>query len=460
MSGNSWQSAFKAYDIRGKVPSELNAGFAHDLGLALVAEFAPDRVVIGRDVRHSGPELQDAISRAFVLGGVDVCDLGVCGTEEIYFAAARKGFDLGVMLTASHNPAEYNGIKLVRAGALPISGDSGLDALKGRILRKDFKTKGTGKKGVLRQDSFREEYVGFLLNSVSLSGANPLKIVMNPGNGCAGPVLRDLLPALPGDFVMIQEEPDGDFPNGIPNPLLPEKRADTANAVLANSADLGLAWDGDFDRCFFFDSRGIFIESYYLLGLLAQNILKKHPGGKILHDTRLIWNTIELVRKAGGIPVQGKTGHSFMKESMRRENALYGGEMSAHHYFREFSFCDSGMLPWLRLLEILEQSGRSLAELVDGRMRAYPCSGEINARVHDAPAAIKAAHKHFSPYIIAENYIDGLSADCGEWRFNLRSSNTEPLLRLNVESRGNPDLMREKTSEILDLLSGFADSEA
>ncbi|MDL2306518.1 phosphomannomutase [Desulfovibrio sp. OttesenSCG-928-C06] len=452
------RSSFKAYDIRGKVPDELNADVCSRLGKALASEFpGTRRVVIGRDVRPSGLELQQALSDALRDYGIEVTDIGVCGTEEIYFATARHGFDLGIMLTASHNPSEYNGIKLVKSGAVPISGDSGLFALRDRVINSDFAPASGISRGELVQQSFRDEYIRFMLDSCGPSmRAKPFKIVMNPGNGCAGYVLEQLLPHLPGEFVIIQGEPDGSFPNGIPNPLLPERREDTAKAVREHKADLGLAWDGDFDRCFFYDADGNFVESYYLLGLLAQDALRRHPGGKIIHDTRLFWNTVELVNEAGGIPVQGKTGHAFMKERMRREDAVYGGEMSAHHYFRDFYYCDSGMLPWLSLLEIIASSGKGLAELVEARVRAYPCSGEINFKVTDAEAARQAVFERFAPVIRQKDYVDGLSADCGEWRFNLRSSNTEPLLRLNVESRGNKALMLEKTEEISEIIRKFS----
>ncbi|MDL2313982.1 phosphomannomutase [Desulfovibrio sp. OttesenSCG-928-C14] len=461
MTEQGVRACFKAYDIRGRVPDELDAELSAALGLALAAEFPLSRVVLGRDTRFSGLELGAALADGLRGAGVEVTEIGLCGTEEIYHAAASKGFDLGIMLTASHNPAEYNGIKIVLKGALPLSGDTGLFRLRDRILRRDFKIhpNNAGRaRGGLRQESFRGEYLDFLRGNFrhlgALGGARPLKLLMNAGNGSAGPVLEDLMPQIPVEWVLIQGEPDGTFPNGVPNPLLPEKRADTSRAVQEKGADLGLAWDGDFDRCFFYDGRGEFVESYYLLGLLAQDALARAGGkGKILHDTRLFWNTVELVRAAGGTPVQYKTGHAFMKEKMRLENALYGGEMSAHHYFRDFYFCDSGMLPWLRLLDILldlAESGQEggLAELVAARIAAYPCSGEINFKVAGAQAVAEAVRMAFAGEIQAEDHLDGLSADCGNWRFNLRSSNTEPLLRLNVEARGKRDLMLEKTSAI------------
>ena len=452
-------SCFKAYDLRGRVPEELDEELSYCLGLALSSEFKPARAAVGMDVRLSSPVLAGAMIRAFLEQGVEVSDLGLCGTEEVYFVTAGHAFDLGVMFTASHNPAEYNGIKIVRRGAVPVSGDSGLVALRDRVLRRDFVQSGRPR-GLLIHASFQEEYLDFLRSRLRWSGSRSLRLVMNPGNGCAGPILRKLLRDLPMEARIIQEEPDGSFPNGVPNPLLPERRQDTAEAVRRYRADLGLAWDGDFDRCFFFDNEGNFIESYYLIGLLAQNLLAEHPGGKILHDTRLLWNTIEQVREAGGIPVQWKTGHAFMKEGMRREDTVYGGEMSAHHYFRSFNHCDSGMLPWLHLLELLDLGGQSLAELVAVRSRAYPCSGEINFRVPDARSCVEQIRSALAVEIYSEDYMDGLSADCGRWRFNLRSSNTEPLLRLNVESRGNPSLLEDKTAIMERLIYGCGGKRA
>lgn len=451
MDARGIKNSFKAYDIRGRVPEELDEELSYCLGLALVSEFLPRRVVLGRDARLSGPALAAALVRGLREAGVEITDIGVCGTEEIYFAAARHGFDLGVMFTASHNPAEYNGIKLVRAGAVPVSGDSGLHVLRERILRRDFAVC-SAPLGALIQRSFRDEYIAFLLSRLKLPRQRPLKIVMNPGNGCAWPVLERLLPRLPGEVLSMHTEPDGAFPNGVPNPLLPERRKDTALAVRAHKADLGLAWDGDFDRCFFYDAEGSFVESYYLIGMLARKLLAGCPGGTILHDTRLFWNTVELTRAAGGLTARSKTGHAFMKESLRREDALYGGEMSAHHYFRDFSYCDSGMLPWLNILEILDAEDCGLAELVAERVRAYPCSGEINFKAAAPGECVRAARAFYASEIRAEDNLDGLSADCGLWRFNLRSSNTEPLLRLNVESRGEAGLLAEKTAQLAEII--------
>ena len=310
---------FKAYDIRGRVPSELNLELTRQIGLAFAAEFAPETVCVGRDMRLSSRDMALVLMNALEDGGVNVVDLGLCGTEEVYHATFSQGFDGGIMITASHNPRDWNGMKLVRKDAVPVSADSGLTAIRDRILDGDLPI--ALKRGYTRRASFREEYAALLLSLLGEGGPQslkPLRIVANAGNGCAWPVMEALLPHLPGVFIPLHQEPDGTFPNGVPNPLLPENRAETGNAVREHGADLGIAWDGDCDRCFFFDENGTFIESYYLIGLLAQNLLQTHPGSPIIHDTRLTWNTRELVEAAGGVPLEGKTGHAFMKERMRR----------------------------------------------------------------------------------------------------------------------------------------------
>ncbi|SFW63624.1 MULTISPECIES: phosphomannomutase [Desulfovibrio] len=472
-------SCFKAYDIRGRVPDVLNAPLAHALGRAVVDVLGAKRVVLGRDARLSGPLLRDALASGLREAGASVTDIGLCGTEEIYYAAANHDanpaasqaatppadgpFDAGIMITGSHNPADENGFKLVRGGAIPVSGDSGLFALRDRVaeLLADGDHPPHGAATVppaLHEASFRADYVRWLLDYSGAGqlgaapGRKPLKIVADAGNGCAGLVLRDLVTALPFDFTCLHMEPDGTFPNGVPNPLLPERRAATAAVVREAGADMGIAWDGDFDRCFFYDSDGNFIEGYYCIGLLAQELLRRAPGGKVVHDTRVYWNTREVVLAAGGQPVMGKTGHAFMKERMRAEDAVYGGEMSAHHYFRDFAYCDSGMLPWLLMATLLHRTGRSLAELVAERMAAYPCSGEINRRVQDAPALMQLVREQYAPHALHEDSMDGVNLEFADWRFNLRMSNTEPLLRLNVESRGNRALLEDKTAELLHLL--------
>lgn len=444
-------NCFKAYDIRGRVPDELNEDLARRIGNATAQLLGPGPVVLGRDVRLSSPALQDALTAGINAAGRDVIDIGLCGTEEVYFQTHHLGAAGGIMVTASHNPMDYNGLKLVREGSRPISGDTGLFTIRDSVTEGIyFQALSPG--GVTKAYA-KTAYIQHLLSYVDRTALKPLKIVTNAGNGGAGMVIDELAPHLPFDFVRVQHEPDGRFPNGIPNPLLPENRSATAEAVRAHGADFGIAWDGDFDRCFFFDADGRFIEGYYLVGLLAKALLAKHPGGKVIHDPRLTWNTIEMVKQAGGVPVQSKTGHAFIKERMRAEDAIYGGEMSAHHYFRDFAYCDSGMIPWLLTAELVSQTGWSLAEMVGEQMNAFPCSGEINFRVSDPRQATERVMSRYAALNPSLDFTDGVSAEFPEWRFNLRSSNTEPLLRLNVESRDNAGLMREKTAEISSLLA-------
>ncbi|MDF1615224.1 phosphomannomutase [Desulfurivibrio dismutans] len=443
-------TAFKAYDIRGRVPDELNAGVARAIGWAFGEVFGPGRVVIGQDIRLSSGELSAALAEGLCDGGCGVVDIGLCGTEEIYHAAFSGGFTGGIMVTASHNPADYNGMKLVRHGARPISGDSGLQAI--RELVAGGRLPAADRRGEVAAGNFREQYIRHLLSYVSPAKLKPLKVVVNAGNGCAGPVLDALAPHLPFEFIRVHHQPDGTFPHGIPNPLLPENRQATAAAVREHGADVGIAWDGDFDRCFLFDETGRFIEGYYIVGLLAEVFLNKHPGARIIHDPRLTWNTVDVVQQAGGVPVMSKTGHAFIKERMRAEDAVYGGEMSAHHYFREFAYCDSGMIPWLLVLELICRRNRSLSALVGERMRLFPASGEINRRLADPAAVLARVEARFAPAALAVDRTDGLSLEFADWRFNLRSSNTEPVVRLNVESRADEALMRAKTTELLQVM--------
>jgi phosphomannomutase / phosphoglucomutase len=445
---------FKAYDVRGRVPDELNDDVAYRIGRATADVLGDGPVVLGRDIRLSSTALQAALANGLNDAGRDVIDIGLCGTEEVYFATPHLKAAGGIMVTASHNPMDYNGLKLVREGSRPISGDTGLFDIRDKAIANTFAL--AARRGSVTQATSKDAFVQHLLGYINPSALKPLKVVVNAGNGGAGLVVDQLAPHLPLEFIRINHEPDGSFPNGIPNPLLPENRGATANAVRAHGADLGIAWDGDFDRCFFFDADGRFIEGYYLVGLLAKAALARHPGGKIIHDPRLTWNTIEMVEQAGGMPVQSKTGHAFIKERMRAENAIYGGEMSAHHYFRDFAYCDSGMIPWLLIAELVSTSGQSLAELVEDRMQAFPCSGEINFRVDDAAAAVERVTRHFAAQSPVIDRTDGISADFGSWRYNLRSSNTEPLLRLNVESRGDENLMNDRTREIADLIGAAA----
>ena len=443
-------ASFKAYDIRGRIPDELNEELAYKIGRAYAAFLSPRRVVIGHDIRLSSPEIAAAVTRGLNDSGVDVVDIGRCGTELVYFATFDLGVDGGVMVTASHNPKDYNGVKLVREESRPISSDTGLKEIERRILEDDLDEATGG--GSVERANVDDAYVKHLLGYVDRDSLKPLKVVVNAGNGGAGPYIDLLEQHLPFEFVKLHHEADGSFPNGVPNPLLVENRKSTVDAILSSGADAGIAWDGDFDRCFLFDETGGFIEGYYIVGLLAASILGRHPGGKVVHDPRLTWNTIEMVRAAGGVPVQSKSGHAFVKEVMRREDAVYGGEMSAHHFFREFSYCDSGMIPWMLVLEMMSVSGKKLSELVRERVAAFPASGEINRRLDDPAAALVKIKAHYGESALQIDETDGVGLEFDRWRFNLRLSNTEPLIRLNVETRGDAELMRRKTDEVLALL--------
>lgn len=446
-------SCFLAYDLRGRVPDELNPDFVYRIARAYADFLKPRSVVVGYDVRLSSPELADALARGLQDAGADVLDIGLGGTEEVYYATFAQKADGGVMITASHNPMDYNGLKFVREEARPISADTGLLDIEQRVFAGQFGAP-AARRGERRRLDVRPDYARYLLKLVQRDSLKPLRIACNAGNGGAGLVIDALAPELPFEFIRLQHEPDGSFPHGVPNPILPENRVVTAKAVREHQADFGIAWDGDFDRCFFFDERGEFIEGYYLVGLIAQSLLEKHPGEKVVIDPRLTWNTLELVQQYGGRTVTSKAGHAFIKETMRRENAIYGGEMSAHHYFRDFSFCDNGHLPWLLIAQLICQSGKSLSQLVGERIARYPASGEINRRIADPGAAQARIEAHYAPQAIRIEKIDGLGMEFADWRFNLRKSNTEPLVRLNVEARGNADLMRSRTQELLGLLGG------
>jgi phosphomannomutase/phosphomannomutase/phosphoglucomutase len=443
---------FKAYDIRGRVPGELNPDIAYRLGLAYADAFQPKRVALGRDVRLSSAGLLNALAQGFNARGVEVVDIGLGGTEEVYFASFQPGIDGGIMVTASHNPMDYNGMKLVRGGAVPISGDTGLRGLEAAV-EASTATAPIGESKRTFHD-YRPDYVKHLLGYVDVAKLKPLKIVVDAGNGSAGLVIDALERHLPFQFIKIHHEPDGTFPNGIPNPLLPEMRSATAAAVREHKADFGVAWDGDFDRCFLFDERGGFIEGYYIVGLLAEALLKLEPGAKIIHDPRLTWNTVDMVAAAGGVAIQSKTGHAFIKERMRAENAIYGGEMSAHHYFRDFAYCDNGNIPWLLVAGLISASGKRLSQLVEARQAKFPASGEINRKVADNKGVIAKIESGFTRGALKVEKVDGLSVEFADWRFNLRGSNTEPVLRLNVESRGDAALMQAKTAELLATIDG------
>ena len=455
-------SAFKAYDIRGRIPDEINEDLARAVGRAYAGFVKPKRVVVGHDMRLTSPALAAALTQGLLESGVDVYDIGLCGTEGVYYATAAGdgmggAFDGGIMVTASHNPPDYNGMKFVREGSRPISADTGLKEMAAMIregrLPPPVAAAG-GRPGTRHTLDTRARYIDHLLSYIDRSKLRRLKVVVDPGNGGAGPFVDLLAPHLPFEFIKVRHAPDGNFPNGVPNPMLEANRAPTIEAIRKHGADVGLAWDGDFDRCFFFDHTGRFIEGYYLVGLLAQSFLEREPGARIVHDPRLTWNTLDIVRTHGGVPVLCKSGHAFIKQKMREVDGAYGGEMSAHHYFRDFAYCDSGMVPWLLVLERICASGKSLADLVGERMRLFPCSGEINRRIPDVPGAIKAVQAHYAAQATSVDHTDGLSMEFGDaWRLNLRGSNTEPLIRLNVEARGSEALMQEKTAEVLALLA-------
>ncbi|HEU4618991.1 MAG TPA: phosphomannomutase [Gammaproteobacteria bacterium] len=448
-------TCFKAYDVRGRVPAELDEENSYRIGRAYAAFVNPKRVAVGRDIRRSSPAIAQALIAGLTDSGVDVVDIGIGGTELVYFATFHRGLDGGIMVTASHNPPDYNGMKMVREEARPISADTGLKEIRALAEKGEFPKPSA--KGRVTEADVKPEYIRHLLDYVELDRLEGLRIVVNAGNGGAGPIVDLLEPHLPFEFVKLHHEPDGSFPNGVPNPMLERNREVTSAKVRGSGADLGLAWDGDHDRCFFFDERGGFVEGYYIVGLLAGSFLEKFPGAKIVHDPRLTWSTIDAVRQAGGTPVQSKSGHAFIKQAMREADAVYGGEMSAHHYFRAFSYADSGMIPWLLLTEIMSLRHARLSELVGERMAAYPASGEINRSVGDPAGVTAEIERTYRGEARAVEHVDGLSMEFEKWRFNLRPSNTEPLLRLNVETRGDERLMREKTEELLERIGGVPD---
>ncbi len=445
---------FKAYDVRGRVPGELNPEAVYRIGRAYAEWLGPKRVAVGRDIRHSSGELGEALVRGLNDSGVHVLDIGLCGTEGVYFATFSQGLDGGIMVTASHNPPDYNGLKFVREQSRPISADSGLQDI--RRLAEAGRFRHPAKRGTIEACDIAAGWRRHLFGYIDRSKLKPLSIVANSGNGGAGSAIDLLEPGLPYRFAKLHHEPDGDFPHGVPNPMIVENRKVTAEAVRTERADFGIAFDGDFDRCFFFDEQGRFIEGYYIVGLLASCFLQRHPGASIVHDPRLVWNTEDIVQALGGKAVICKSGHAFLKQGMRAADAVYGGETSAHHYFREFSYCDSGMIPWLVMGQLLSETGQPLSALVDERIRRFPASGEINRRIADQQAAIDEVRRRFVPGAVSVESIDGLSVAHERWRFNLRSSNTEPLVRLNVESRGDAVLMRDRSAEVLAILDRHA----
>ena len=450
-------TCFKAYDIRGQLGTELDEEIAYRIGRAYAEFLKPKNIVLGGDIRLTSEALKAALSEGIRDAGADVIDIGMVGTEEVYFATSFLNACGGIEVTASHNPIDYNGMKPIREGSRPISSDTGLLDIKRLAEENNFAPSDPAGRGEYKKLSILDDYLDHLLVYIDNSAITPLKIVMNAGNGAAGHVVdaietRFAELKLPIEIVKIFNEPDGTFPNGIPNPILHENRAPTIDAVLEHKADMGIAWDGDFDRCFLVDEKGNFIEGYYIVGLLAEAFLLKNPGAKIVHDPRLTWNTIDVVKKAGGEAVQSKTGHAFIKERMRSEDAVYGGEMSAHHYFRDFFYCDSGMIPWLLVMELITRSGKPLSALVDEMVEAYPSPGEINRKIADPAAAIQRVREHYQASALLVDETDGISMEFAQWRFNLRMSNTEPVVRLNLETRGDRDLLAKHQQELLALL--------
>ncbi|MEM6421121.1 MAG: phosphomannomutase [Pseudomonadota bacterium] len=444
-------SPFKAYDIRGRIGETLDEDLAHALGRALAATLDPGHVVLGRDIRASSEALEAALAAGLVAGGVAVTTIGLCGTEEVYFATDHLDAGAGVMVTASHNPIDYNGMKIVGPGAAPLP-DATFRALEAATLTGDARA-AAGAPGRITAQDTRAAYVDHVTGLVDARALPPIKIVANAGNGCAGPTFDAVLTALEAkgarlSVTQLHHDPDGTFPNGIPNPLLPENQPVTAQAVRQVGADLGLAWDGDFDRCFFFDETGAFVPGEYMVGVIAEAVLAQDPGARIVHDPRVIWNTEDVVARAGGTAVPARTGHALVKAAMRASGAAYGGEMSAHHYFRDFMFCDSGMVPWLMVLAAMGQGGRTLGQMVAERRAAFPSSGEINFRVPDPGALMAEIEAEETPDARGIDRLDGLSMDMGAWRFNLRRSNTEPLLRLNVETRGDAALLAAQVARL------------
>ena len=443
---------FKAYDYRARIPTELNPEVAYLIGRGYAAFLKPKRVIVGRDIRLSSAELCASLVQGLVDSGVDVYDIGLCGTEVVYFATFAEHMDGGIMVTASHNPTDYNGMKFVREQSRPISGDTGLQDIKKLAEAGEFET--PTRKGTVQPLDIGKKYIDHLLSYLNVGKLTKLRVVVNAGNGGAGLVVDRLEKHLPFEFIKINHQPDGSFPNGVPNPMLEENRLSTIKAIREHKAHLGVAWDGDYDRCFLFDETGEFIEGYYIVGLLASVFLRQEPAARIVHDPRLTWATLDIVQSLGGKAVQSKSGHAFMKDVMRQADAAYGGEMSAHHYFRAFGYCDSGQIPWLLVTQLMCESGKPLSALVGERIGLFPASGEINRKVADAKATIQRVQEQYQRGSIGVDFTDGLSIEFERWRFNLRSSNTEPLIRLNVESREDASLMRQKTAELLALIGG------
>ena len=446
-------SSFKAYDIRGQLPHEINPEIAYRVGNATAEYLSAKKMILGRDIRASSKELSESMASGLMDAGVDVIDIGECGTENVYYATGELKSCGGVMVTASHNPSDYNGFKIVSENAKPISSETGL--LDIRKIAESDKRLISELRGNLEQKDLNQSYVKKVLSFIDPDSLSKLKVVMNPGNGGAGVYAEYISKNMPIEIIKLNFDPDSSFPNGIPNPMIEENRASTSQAVIDNKADLGIAWDGDFDRCFFFDEKGNFIEGYYLVGLLAKSFLIKNRNERVIYDPRLTWNTIDVVERYGGDAIQCQSGHSFIKKSMRDNDAVYGGEMSAHHYFRDFYYCDSGMIPWLLILEMISEEKMPLSQMIQKYRERYPVSGEINLKVNNTQTIIDSIKEYYLDDALGVDETDGVGMEFEKWRFNLRASNTEPLIRLNVESNSNESLMNEKTRELVDRINSL-----
>ena len=446
-------SSFKAYDIRGQLPHEINPEIAYRVGNATAEYLSAKKMILGRDIRASSKELSESMASGLMDAGVDVIDIGECGTENVYYATGELKSCGGVMVTASHNPSDYNGFKIVSENAKPISSETGL--LDIRKIAESDKRLISESRGNLEQRDLNQSYVKKVLSFIDPDSLSKLKVVMNPGNGGAGVYAEYISKNMPIEIIKLNFDPDSSFPNGIPNPMIEENRASTSQAVIDNKADLGIAWDGDFDRCFFFDEKGNFIEGYYLVGLLAKSFLIKNRNERVIYDPRLTWNTIDVVERYGGDAIQCQSGHSYIKKSMRDNDAVYGGEMSAHHYFRDFYYCDSGMIPWLLILEMISEEKMPLSQMIQKYRERYPVSGEINLKVNNIKTIIDSIKEYYLDDALGVDETDGVGMEFEKWRFNLRASNTEPLIRLNVESYNNESLMNEKTRELVDRINSL-----